>query len=296
MAAELRINHTNRTARNVASLLDDDLTSDVVFVISEEVGADTRGSSHATTLQRLDADVGTGKAGRSPAVVLEADFGGVSTASPTAQLDRPGAALVVRDASDSTACACRRMRAATAARTRTPFSPWGARAAAPRRLPATTPRRCAPTPRSASPSRPQPSCDHAQYVPPQCGVRRGSISDRLLVVFAGVQGPPLPFRSFFRFLSAGALPADLDGGVRAARVEGAALAGGVGGRVRGHPAVHLHGAGRGDHRRRGRGHRRVCRPRAGRAAAGGDLVHDLLALDGERLHGVDVGGRVREAA
>ena len=58
MAAELRINHTNRAAANVASLLDDDLTSDVVFVISEEVGADTRGSSHATTLQRLDTDIG----------------------------------------------------------------------------------------------------------------------------------------------------------------------------------------------------------------------------------------------
>ena len=57
-AAELRINHASRTAANVAAMLDDDLTSDVIFVIADEIGADVRGSSQQTTLQRVDVDVG----------------------------------------------------------------------------------------------------------------------------------------------------------------------------------------------------------------------------------------------
>ena len=70
--------------------MDDDLTSDVTFIVTEEIG-DAAGSQD-TTLQRSTADVGTGKAGRSPAVVLDADFGdeaesgygGGSAASQTA--------------------------------------------------------------------------------------------------------------------------------------------------------------------------------------------------------------------
>ena len=90
MAAELRVNHAQATAAGVAKLMDDDLTSDVTFIVTEEIG-DAAGSQD-TTLQRSTADVGTGKAGRSPAVVLDADFGdeaesgygGGSAASQTA--------------------------------------------------------------------------------------------------------------------------------------------------------------------------------------------------------------------
>lgn len=74
MAGALSLNHASVSAANVASLLDDDLTSDVTFVISDKADVDARGGSHHVTIRRMDADVGTGKAPRALAVILDADF------------------------------------------------------------------------------------------------------------------------------------------------------------------------------------------------------------------------------
>ena len=74
MAAALSLNHAEVTAANVASLLDDELTSDVTFLISDKADVEAGGGSHHVTIRRMDADVGTGKAPRALAVVLDADF------------------------------------------------------------------------------------------------------------------------------------------------------------------------------------------------------------------------------
>ncbi len=107
MAAALSLNHGPWMAANVAALLDDELTSDVTFVVSDKADVGARGGSQHSLIRRVDADVGaskesqtrlcrrrlalppstrhalmmvalastgTGKAPRALAVVLDADF------------------------------------------------------------------------------------------------------------------------------------------------------------------------------------------------------------------------------
>ena len=60
MAAALSVKHGTWAAANVASLLDDELTADVTFVISDK-SADVRGSIKNSLIRRVDADVGASK-------------------------------------------------------------------------------------------------------------------------------------------------------------------------------------------------------------------------------------------
>lgn len=58
MSASLTLNHGSWTAANVAALLDDELTSDVTFVISDKADVHARGGSQHSLIRRVDADVG----------------------------------------------------------------------------------------------------------------------------------------------------------------------------------------------------------------------------------------------
>jgi hypothetical protein len=68
MAAALSVKHGAWAAANVASLLDDELTADVTFVISDKSDVQARGSIQNSLIRRVDADVGASKESHKPFV------------------------------------------------------------------------------------------------------------------------------------------------------------------------------------------------------------------------------------
>ena len=68
----LQIDHSAPHFARVAALIDDELTADVTFVVTSEASS---APDVSTVLQRDDTDTGQGEPVRTPAVVLDADFG-----------------------------------------------------------------------------------------------------------------------------------------------------------------------------------------------------------------------------